>query len=65
MNTVRDTVNTGIATFNKIAPSLLETIANHIDKVAEKRIQQAITQERKEVERVTRNIIVNCRTVEL
>lgn len=36
MNTVRDTVNTGIATFNKMAPSLIETIANHIDKVAEK-----------------------------
>ena len=54
----RETVNTGIITFKRIAHSPFKTIANQTYKVAGKRIQEAITQKRKGVARVAPKIII-------
>ena len=54
---LQDTTNTGLVTFKRIAPSLVKNTANQVDLVAERKIQQAITQARKEVKRIVTKII--------
>ena len=52
----QDTVNTGYAKLN-LALSLIKTTVNHVYWVTEIRIQQAITQSGKEVERMAPKIV--------
>ena len=40
----RDTVNTGYATFNRMAPALINKTSNKIDKIFKRRIQQVVQQ---------------------
>ena len=53
----RDTVSTGLNTVIKIAPRTIQNTTNQVDKVAKKRIAQAISQGGKEVKRVAAIII--------
>lgn len=48
----RDTINTGLNTFKRIDPGLVENAGNKIDKVT-KKILQIMSQGGKELERVT------------
>lgn len=45
-------MNTKLKTFQRITPGLIQNTTKKIDKIAEKIIAQAISQGKKEVERV-------------
>lgn len=53
----RDTANTAILSLNRITPGLIKKTGSQIDQVAQRRIQQAINQGGKEIERVAPRLI--------
>lgn len=55
--TGRGRINTGLTTLKRISPGLIQNTRNQADKVAQKRIAQAITQGEKEVEKVAPIVI--------
>ena len=52
----RDTINTGLATFGRMTPALINKALNQIDRIIEQRIQQLVQQDGKEIEQITPKI---------
>ena len=55
--TGRNVVNTALTTFKKVAPSLMETATNQVDKAADKNDKTSHISGGKEFERIARKIL--------